>query len=87
MNDSVGGTGSNHSQRVVSDLGGGAVQSRSLEPTTVNIGALVLRGVPTDLLIGVPVGTPVILGRRALYPFKITFDPKARLIAFEPTLK
>lgn len=87
VNDSVRGTGSNHSQRAVSDLGGGGVQSRSLEPTTVNIGALVLRGVPTDLLIGVPVGTPVILGRRALYPFKITFDPKARLIAFEPTLK
>ena len=87
LNDSVRGTGSNHSQRGVSDLGGGTVQTRSLEPTTVNIGALVLRGVPTDVLIGVPSGTPVILGRRALYPFKITFDPKARLIAFEPTLK
>jgi hypothetical protein len=44
-----------------------------------------LRGVPTDLLIGVPSGTPLILGRRALDPFKITFDPAARLIAFEPT--
>lgn len=87
VNQSVRGTGSNHSQRGVTDLGGGAVQSRSLEPTTVSIGALVLRGVPTDLLMGVPVGTPVIIGRRALYPFKITFDPKARLIAFEPTLK
>jgi hypothetical protein len=87
VNESVRGTGSNHGQRGVSDLGGGSVQSRSLEPTTVNIGALVLRGVPTDLLMGVPAGTPVILGRRALYPFKITFDPKARLIAFEPTLR
>ena len=87
LNDSGRASGSNHSQRVVSDLGGAAVQSRSLAPTTVSIGALVLEGVPTDLLIGVPVGTPVILGRRALYPFKITFDPKARLIAFEPTLR
>jgi hypothetical protein len=75
----------NHGQREVGDLGGGAVQSREISPATITIGALVLRGVPTDLLVGVPSGTPLILGRRALDPFKITFDPVARLIAFEPT--
>ena len=68
-----------------SDLGGGSVQSREVEPQTVNIGALVLRGVPTDVLSGVAPGTPIILGRKALFPFKITFDPVARLISFEPT--
>ncbi|HEU4796239.1 MAG TPA: retropepsin-like aspartic protease [Pyrinomonadaceae bacterium] len=67
------------------DLGGGSVQSREVEPQTVNIGELVLRGVPTDVLSGVAPGTPIILGRKALFPFKITFDPTARLIAFEPT--
>jgi hypothetical protein len=70
--------------RVNQDLGGGRVQSRRISPQTVNIGALVLNGVPTDVLSGVARGTPIILGRRALFPFRITFDPKARLISFEP---
>jgi hypothetical protein len=70
--------------RISHDLGGGQVQSRRVAPQTVNIGALVLNGVPTDVLIGAAPGTPIILGRRALFPFRITFDPVARLIAFEP---
>lgn len=67
------------------DLGGGRVQSQEIEPQRVSIGALVLNGVPSDVLSGVAPGTPNILGRRALFPFKITFDPVSRLIAFEPT--
>lgn len=70
--------------RTSHDLGGGRVQSRRISPQTVNIGALVLNGVPTDVLSGTAPGTPIILGRRALFPFRITFDPVARLIAFEP---
>ena len=70
--------------RINQDLGGGRVQSRRISPQTVNIGALVLNGVPTDVLSSVAPGTPIILGRRALFPFKITFDPVSRLIAFEP---
>lgn len=66
------------------DLGGGRVQSQEIEPQRVSIGALVLNGVPSDVLTGVAPGTPNILGRRALFPFKITFDPVARLISFEP---
>jgi hypothetical protein len=69
----------------IHDLGGGIIQSRRIEPQTVSIGALVLNKVPTDLLMGVAPGTPIILGRGALFPFKITFDPASRLIAFEPT--
>jgi hypothetical protein len=75
--------GRNHSRRT-SDLGGGNVQSGELSPTTVSIGAMVLENVPTQRLMGVPSSTPVILGRRALRPFKITFDPVAHLIAIEP---
>ncbi len=75
--------GSNHS--ITHDLGGGSVQSRRVAPQTVSIGALVLNKVPTDVLTGVAPGTPIILGRGALFPFKITFDPASRLIAFEPT--
>lgn len=67
------------------DLGGGRVQSQEIAPQRVSIGALVLNGVPSDVLSGVASDTPNILGRRALFPFKITFDPVARLISFEPT--
>ena len=66
------------------DLGGGRVQSREISPQRVSIGALVLNGVPADVLTGVAPGTPTILGRRALFPFRITFDPVSRLISFEP---
>lgn len=79
-------SGSNHS-RHANDLGGGLVQSRRINPLTVSIGSLVLSDVPTDLLVGAASDTPIILGRRALYPFKLTFDPAAQLIAFEPTIR
>jgi len=69
------------------DLGGGRVQSREISPQRVSIGALVLNNVPTDVLTGVAPGTPTIIGRRALFPFKISFDPVARLISFEPTAR
>jgi len=68
----------------IRDLGGGVVDSRRVSPTTVSIGALVLRGVPTDILTGAVKGSPVILGRDALDPFRITFDPKNRLIEIAP---
>ena len=78
--------GRNHSDSESrNDLGGGRVQSREIAPQRIDIGNLVLNGVPTDVLTGVAPGTPIILGRRALFPFKITFDPVSRLIAFEPT--
>jgi Aspartyl protease len=73
------------SENTSHDLGGGTVQSRRVTPQTVNIGTLVLNKVPTDVLTGVAPGTPIILGRGALFPFKITFDPASRLISFEPT--
>jgi hypothetical protein len=66
------------------DLGGGAIYSRRVLPTTVSFGGLVLRRVPTDILFGVEKDAPVILGRDALYPFRITFDPSGRLIEFAP---
>ena len=66
------------------DLGGGSVQSHPVAPQRVSIGVMVLNGVPSDVLTGVAPGTPLILGRRALFPFRITFDPVSRLISFEP---
>ena len=68
----------------VRDIGGGTIQSLRVAPTSVSIGSLVLRGVPTDILTGVEKGAPVILGRDALYPFRITFDPLRRLIEIAP---
>ncbi|HCX31526.1 MAG TPA: hypothetical protein DHU55_17415 [Blastocatellia bacterium] len=64
------------------DIGGGSVHSRRVSPTTISIGELVLRSVPTEVLFGVEDDAPVVLGRAALYPFKITFDPRRRLIEF-----
>lgn len=70
--------------RRVQDIGGGSVSSRRVEPSTVSIGALTLRRVPTDVLSGVQKGTPVLLGREALSPFRLSFDPVHRLIAIDP---
>src|ERR1051325_1767620 len=64
------------------DVGGGNITSRRVDPTTISIGELVLRRIPTDILSGVSDDAPLILGRDALSPFRITFDPQRRLIAF-----
>jgi predicted aspartyl protease len=66
------------------DLAGGRVSARRIRPATVHLGALALRGVPTDLLVGAEAGAPVLLGRDALRPFRLTFDPLNRLIRIEP---
>ena len=86
LNEARSASGRNHGQadNTMADLGGGRIQYRPIAPQRVSIGALVLNGVPTDVLTGVAPGTPIILGRRALFPFRITFDPVSRLISFEP---
>ena len=68
----------------VQDIGGGTVSSRRVEASTVSIGSLVLRGVPTDVLFGIEKNSPILLGRDALDPFKLVFDPLNRLIAIQP---
>jgi hypothetical protein len=68
----------------VTDIGRGRVEARRVEPLTIGIGALVLRRVPTDLLTGAANGAPVLLGRDALRPFEISFDPLSRLIRLRP---
>lgn len=68
----------------VRDIGGGEVGARRIAPATINIGSLVLRGVPTDLLSGAHAGAPILLGRDALQPFQLTFDPLNRLIRIAP---
>jgi predicted aspartyl protease len=67
------------------DLGGGTINARRVDPTSISIGELVLRGIPTDIVSGGTADAPVILGRDALYPFKISFYPKSRLIEFAPS--
>jgi Aspartyl protease len=64
------------------DVAGGIIRSRRVAPTTISIGALVLRRIPTDIIFGVHKDAPLILGRDALSPFKISFDPQRRLIEF-----
>lgn len=66
------------------DLAGGRIASQRIAAATVSIGSLVLRRVPTDLLLQAEKGAPVILGREALRPFRLTFDPLHRLIMLDP---
>lgn len=68
----------------VRDLAGGRVGARRIRPATVYVGSLELRNVPTDLLSNTGAGSPVLLGRAALRPFRLTFDPLSRLIMFGP---
>jgi hypothetical protein len=66
------------------DITGGEITSRRVRAATVSVGPLVLRGVPTDFIERAEKGAPVLLGRDALRPFRITFDPASRLIMFDP---
>jgi predicted aspartyl protease len=66
------------------DIAGGEISSRRVRAATVSVGPLVLRGVPTDFIQRAEKGAPVLLGRDALRPFRITFDPASRLIMFDP---
>jgi predicted aspartyl protease len=66
------------------DIGGGQIAARRVRPTNLRIGTLMLYRVPTDLLSGVASGAPILLGREALEPFEMTFDPANRLIRFTP---
>lgn len=68
----------------VRDIAGGRIVARRVAPATVRIGSLVLRSVPTDLLSGVVDGSPILLGREALQPFYLSFDPVNRLILITP---
>ena len=76
--------GRGRSRDGVRDIGGSQIGARRIAPATVNIGELVLRGVPTDLLSGTHAGAPILLGRDALQPFQLTFDPLNRLIRIAP---
>ena len=75
---------SRSSRSNVRDLGGGMIAARRVTPITVRIGSLTLRRIPTDLISGVDSGAPILLGREALQPFHITFDPANRLIKLAP---
>ena len=68
----------------VRDVGGGRVSTRRARPTTVAIGALTLRNIPTDMISGAEADAPVLLGLSALRPFRLRFDPVHRLIEITP---
>jgi predicted aspartyl protease len=68
----------------VRDLGGGRVSAHRISPLTIRVGSMSLRNVPTDLLYGAEAGAPILLGRDALRPFRLSFDPLNRLISISP---
>jgi hypothetical protein len=75
----------NHTNASLSrDVGGGQITARRVRPTTVAIGSLLLRNIPTDLISGEEADAPVLIGLSALRPFRIAFDPLHRLIEIAP---
>ncbi len=64
------------------EIAGVSLVAERINLATVFIGSLALRKVPTDLLSGTT--SPILLGRDALRPFRLTFDPFNRLIEFAP---
>ena len=68
----------------VRDVGGGRISARRAAPTTISIGSLTLRRIPTDVISGAEVDAPVLLGVTALRPFRLRFDPVHRLIEIAP---
>jgi hypothetical protein len=79
------GSRDNRTARDTRDIAGGFIRSRRVQPTTISIGELVLRRIPTDIILGAHKDAPTILGRDALYPFRMSFDPKRQLIEFVAT--
>lgn len=76
-----------NSARAVRDLGGGTISARRVAPLTVAIGSLMLQRVPTDLVSGAERGAPALLGRAALRPFRLSFDPISGLIEIAPVAR
>jgi predicted aspartyl protease len=66
------------------DVGGGQISTRRVSTSTISIGSLTLRRVPTDLVSGTESDAPVLLGLTALRPFRLRFDPVHRLIEIAP---
>ena len=69
----------------VRDVGGGHISARRVAATTISIGALTLRRIPTDMVSGTEADAPVLLGLSALRPFRLSFDPLHRLIEIAPS--
>jgi len=69
---------------VIRDVGGGSVSARRVSPTTISIGSLTLRKIPTDVVSGAEADAPLLLGLSALRPFRLRFDPLHYLIEIGP---
>jgi hypothetical protein len=77
---------SNRGAQPSRDLGGGSFRVHRVAPSNVSIGSLSLNGIPTDILSGTDLAAPRLLGRDALNPFIISFDPLHRLIEIAPSV-
>lgn len=66
------------------DIGGGQISTRRVSTSSIAIGSLTLKRIPTDLVSGGEADAPVLLGLTALRPFRLRFDPLHRLIEIGP---
>lgn len=74
------------SDHAVRDVGGGRISARRARPSTIAIGSLTLRNIPTDVISGAEANAPVLLGLNALRPFRLRFDPLHHLIEIAPSV-
>jgi hypothetical protein len=83
-NSAAAGERRSSTNRPIQDVGGGTISARRVAPLTIAIGSLALQRIPTDLVSGLEAGAPVLLGRAALRPFRLSFDPVNSLIEIAP---
>lgn len=70
--------------RPMRDIAGSRTWARRVRPITIDLDGMTLSRVPTDVISGAHENVPVLIGRAALRPFLVVFDPRHRLIAFAP---
>lgn len=67
----------------VRDVTGGRMRVTRVRPISVRVDGLALDRIPTDVLLDCGANAPILLGREALRPFRLSFDPRRRTVEFE----
>ncbi len=67
----------------VRDVTGGRMRVTRVRPISIRVDGLALDRIPTDILLDAGPNAPILLGRDALRPFRISFDPRRRTVEFE----
>lgn len=75
--------GSAREGTAVRDVTGGRMRVTRVRPISVRVDGLALDRIPTEILLDAGPNAPILLGRDALRPFRLSFDPRRRTVEFE----